>query len=430
MNQRVFLKTLFIMFIFLLFCVGASLGSSAPRTATVPSSVVGLATVPGSSDPSGDEWPMFHGQLNHTGVAQTTLTNGTGPVWSYQIGNIWASSPIVAYGRLFVSGYDSKVYCLNISTGAQLWNTTVSGVIALAVADGSVFGGTSLGYFFCLNATTGQINWTSSIASGAINSPPAIAGGYAYVGCNDYKVYCVSITSHTVIWFNNTGAVLGSPAVVDGRVYVASEGLLVYCLNATNGNIIWYNNTGGEATSSPAIAGGRVYVGSDSDKVYCMNATNGHIIWTYITGDDVASSPAVASGRVYVGSYDSKIYCLNATSGTFLWSYTTGGSVHSSPAVANGRVYVGSSDKKVYCLNAITGTFLWSYTTGGNVLFSPAVTNGHVYIGSQDNKIYCLPLDLLSGNPQQQIPVFTMPFILLGAIIAVGFLTLKRRIEF
>ena len=102
----------------------------------------------------------------------------------------------------------------------------------------------------------------------------------------------------------------------------------------------------------------------------------------------------------------------------------------SSPAVVSGRVYVGSNDKKIYCLNATTGESLWSYTTGGAVQSSPAVANGRVYVGSYDYKIYCLPLNLQSGGTTPgPVPGFTMPFIILGAILTVCFVVLKKRMN-
>jgi len=54
------------------------------------------ADAPGSSDQSGDEWPMFHSALNHTGVATTTSVKWAGPLWNYTTGYVVESSPAVA----------------------------------------------------------------------------------------------------------------------------------------------------------------------------------------------------------------------------------------------------------------------------------------------------------------------------------------------
>src|SRR5271157_4594480 len=52
-----------------------------------------LATKAGSSDPSTDEWPMFHGQLNHTGTTNTSVVRGSAPFWSHATGGEIESSP-------------------------------------------------------------------------------------------------------------------------------------------------------------------------------------------------------------------------------------------------------------------------------------------------------------------------------------------------
>ena len=85
---------------------------------TIPSP----ASVPGSSDPVGDEWPMFRGALNHTGVAMTTPVQGTGPSWIYTTSNWIESSPAVSGGRVYVGSDSSNFYCLNATTGMLLWS--------------------------------------------------------------------------------------------------------------------------------------------------------------------------------------------------------------------------------------------------------------------------------------------------------------------
>jgi len=235
---------------------------------------------------------------------------------------VW-SSPAVADGKVFVGSYDGKVYCLNASDGALIWNYTT----------GDVF------------------------------SSPAVVDGKVYVGSYDGKVYCLDASDGTPIWNYTIGLfVISSPAVVDGKVYVGSSlGLSdgkVYCLDASDGTPIWNYTTGNMVWSSPAVVDGKVYVGSHDGKVYCLNASAASMtpdereIWNYTTGVGT-SSPAVADGKVYVGSWDNKTYCLDASDGTPIWNYTTGGSVGSSPAVADGMVFIGSSDGKVYAFGHV-----------------------------------------------------------------------------
>jgi hypothetical protein len=74
--------------------------------------LISISTVPGSSDPTGDEWPMFRGALNHTGLAVTTPAQGTEPLWTYTAGDAVGSSAAVSGGRVYVGCYDNKTYCL------------------------------------------------------------------------------------------------------------------------------------------------------------------------------------------------------------------------------------------------------------------------------------------------------------------------------
>jgi len=356
-----------------------------------------------SSDQIGDQWPMFHGALNHTGVATTTPVLGIALTWTYATGGSVTSSPAVVSGRLYVGSNDAKVYCLNASSGAFIWSYSTLNSISSspAVADGRIYVASLDGKVYCLNATNGAFIWSYTTTS-SMYSSPAVVNGRVYVGGYDKNVYCLNATNGAFIWSYTTGGyVYSSPAVVNGRVYVGSYDDKMYCLNATNGAFIWSSITANTIYSSPAVVNGRVYFGSFDGKVYCLNATNGAGVWSYPTaGSAVQSSPAFMNGRVYVGGTDGRIYCLNATSGAFQWSYTTSNAITgSSPAVSNGRVYEGSYDGNLYCLNATTGALAWSCTTGGSMFSSPAVIGGHVYVGSNDNKIYCLPMVITPSVP-------------------------------
>lgn len=390
---------------FLSFCEKTT-AFGVPTINTFTPAIPRLATSPDSSDPTGDEWPMFRGALNHTGVAITTPQQGTGPLWSYTTGaDIW-SSPAITGGRLYVGSNDNTMYCLNASTGAVIWSTLTSDWIhsSPAVAGDRVYFGNDNNNIYCLNATNGTRIWNYTTISGSVGSSPAIAGGRVYVGSYGLEMYCLNATTGTNLWqLTTAGDTDGSPAVASGRVYVGSGDRKMYCLNATTGNTLWTYTAGGFLSfNAPAVADGRVYVGSNDGNLYCINATSGTYLWSYYTSDftSVESSPAVQNDRVYFGCTNFKYYCLNAVTGSLYWNYTTGGFVQSSAALSGGRIYIGSVDHNMYCLDATTGAFIWSYGTAGGIVSSPAIANGRVYFGSMDHKIYCLPMIMPPSAPQ------------------------------
>ena len=265
--------------IFVMSVIFSCVVAFCPRNVVVEQNTVISGTIPrvsnepGSSDQSGNEWPMLHASLNHTGTV-TTQVSATGAFWSNTSYNVY-SSPVVANGCVYVGSYDNNVYCLNATTGVKAWNYT-----------------------------TGN----------AVYSTPAVAGGYVYVGSDDNKVYCLNATTGTEVWKCTTGdAIFSSPAIAFGRVYVGSEDNNLYCLNALTGTRIWNYTTGAFVDSSPAIAGGCIYVGSEDGYVYCLNATTGGKIWRYLAGEFVDSSPAIAGGCIYVagvGINEITLYCL------------------------------------------------------------------------------------------------------------------------
>ena len=338
-------------------------------------------------------WPMFHQNPEHAGCTESPAPNTNQTLWNYLTGG-GTSSPTVADGRVYVSSYDDRVYCLDAVNGTQVWNYTTGYwmVSSPAVVDGRVYVGSyEGGRVYCLDAVNGTQVWNYTIGW-EVQGSPAVVDGRVYIGSyvGSYgMVYCLDAAAGTKVWnYITTTGVDSSPAVADGKVYVASDDGMVYCLDAAAGTKVWNYTTGGYVVhSSPAVVDGRVYIGSYDDRVYCLDAVNGTEVWNYTTGNAVDSSPAVADGKVYIGSHDGMVYCLDAAAGTQVWNYTTGNSVDSSPAVADGKVYIGSDDGRIYCLDAAAGTEVWNYLIGGPV-WSPAVAEGVVYVGANDASVY------------------------------------------
>ena len=374
----------------LLFSLASRIAFVETRIDVADSSKPGQGVLSGSGESEGvDWWPMFHHDLNHTGYSTSKAPKTNQTLWSYTTGSSVLSSPAVVDGRVYVGSADSKVYCLNVSTGSLIWSYATGNwldVSSPAVVDGKVYIGSMDRKVYCLNVSTGSLIWNYT-TGGYVDSSPAVVDGKVFIGSQDGTFYALNASTGSLIW-SYTIYVRGSPAVVDGKVYVGASGG-VYALNASTGSLIWSYTPGAGANSSPAVVDGKVYIGSSNHNVCALNASTGSLIWSYATGDIIDySSPAVADGKVYIGSRDYNVYALNASTGSLIWKYATGMFVNSSPAVADGKVYIGSMDGTFYALNASTGSLIWKYATGDYVRSSPAVVDGKVYVGSYNKKIY------------------------------------------
>jgi hypothetical protein len=94
-----------------------------------------------------------------------------------------------------VGSYDDNVYCLNTTTGTQVWHYTMGSGTASspAVAGGCVYVGSGDHKVYCLNAATGVFVWSYTTGISVWYSSPAVAGGRVYIGSDDGKVYCLSM---------------------------------------------------------------------------------------------------------------------------------------------------------------------------------------------------------------------------------------------
>jgi outer membrane protein assembly factor BamB len=83
--------------------------------------------------------------LNHTGYSASTAPNTNRTICIYTTGEVVSSSPAVTDGKVYIGSGDYKVYCLNASTGTQIWKCTTGGYVfsSPAVADGKVYVGSA-----------------------------------------------------------------------------------------------------------------------------------------------------------------------------------------------------------------------------------------------------------------------------------------------
>ena len=378
-----------------------------------------VMSVPAAAQLADTPWPMFHHDLNHTG-----LSTGYGPDtsvvnWTFSTGSrIYGSAAIGEDGTIYIGTRNpgSKLYAI-YPNGTENWHWNASNFIdstPAVASDGTIYVGSwdkNL-YAFYPNGTKkwefGKCGSCTHCGGFVLTSAAIASDGIIYIGNNNNKLYAIH-PNGTEKWnYSTANSVQSSSAIgSDGTIYVGSCDKKLYAIHP-NGTEKWNYNTGGEVESSPAIdADGTIYVGSNNGELYAIYS-NGTLKWSYTIGGKITSSPAIcADGTIYVGSWDEKLYAIHPN-GTEKWNYSTGGEVESSPAIdADGTIYVGSKDGHVYAINP-NGTLLWNYYTGKKVYYSsPAIAaDGMVYIGNWDGNLYAF------GPGTQPLGTSNMPPVL------------------
>jgi eukaryotic-like serine/threonine-protein kinase len=359
-------------------------------------------------------WPMFRGNLAHTGVSPETGINTT---TASTLTAGW-SAPVASVS------YNSPAVVNLVSTGQP-----------------TVFVG-GLGVFAAYPASGGAPLWTFPVNK-MVNASPAVLNGVVYFASTDGTIYAVNAKNGALRCSYDTGQFTeGSPLVVedpDGSGPVIYEGTAPTPGPGFEWAIYGPGNTHGSCTEDWAFDGWTilhtgtwsppaygtnangipvVVFGSDDpdNSVYALNANTGALLWTYRTNgttadDDVGASPTIsapgvngfADGVVYITGKDKITYAFDLTTGALIWQHGlvkgTRGDV-SGTALVGDTVYLGS-DSGVHALNATTGAQIWHALPKQTIYASPAVVGPPgqqvLIIASILGNIYAL--DLATGQP-------------------------------
>jgi len=372
------------------------------------------------AQPDNSPWPMFRGNLRHTGRSPYDTSHVDGTVkWSFETGAGIESSPAISIdGTIYVGSHDSKLYAIN-PDGTEKWHFKAGdpvyneewdvwkGILSSPAisSDGTIYI-TSLSNKLYAIDPDGTEKWSFPIkvSVDTWSSPTIGTDGVVYVSSarsdpGGGKIYAINPDGTEKWHFQLESDVFPSPTIgTDGTIYTGcgASGPL-YALNQ-NGTLKWRFQTGLHIESTAAIgADGTIYVASWDNNVYAINP-NGTENWRFVTlGYGIASSPAIASdGTIYVSANDQNLYALNPN-GTKKWNLLLGGGVEttSSPAIgSDGTIYVGvlwrSNDEPTFYAINPDGTVKWSIQIGG-ISSSPAIgSDGTIYVGSWDRKLYAI----------------------------------------
>jgi outer membrane protein assembly factor BamB len=391
-------------------------------------------------------WPMFRGNLTHTGVSPETGINTTTaptltPGWSASVGTASYSSPAVvdlkSLGEpvVFVGG-SSSLNAYLASDGAPLWSFPVSKMVnsSPAVLNGVVYFADTDGTIYALNAKNGALRCSFATGQFTETSPvvtedPDGSGPVIYLGTSpplpdqgdEYAIYGPGNThgSCTQDWAFHGWTIQpggswsppaygtnanGTPVVVFGSENTDNS---VYALNARNGSKIWTYRTnrttadddvGASPTiSAPGVNGfadGVVYVTGKDKVTYALDLTTGKLIWQHgldtVKAADVGGS-ALVGDTVYVDA-STGIYALNATTGAQVWHVLPKAGFYASPAVVGppGQqvLITGSLTGHMFAFNLANGKTVWIHEADTKGIWSsPAVSQNTIYVTGRDGQL-------------------------------------------
>ena len=262
-------------------------------------------------------------------------------VWYFGTGNTVCGDPAVAYGRLYFTSRDGRVYCFAPAGPGE--PTTPEGRDTAAPA------------------APGRVRVL--LAPGRVERPPEgkawpmAGGGPERAGLPGPALK----PPLTPAWkFDTGGRVVCGAAIRDGKVFVGSEAGRILALDAGSGQRAWDFPAGAPVRCAPAAVGGTVYCGSDGGTFHALDADTGKEKWRFACGGPVQSAPAVVGGVVLFGANDHHVYALDRDSGRKLWAFRMRDYCIQAPVVVHGgRVFAAQWQDWVWALDLETGREQW-----------------------------------------------------------------------
>lgn len=348
---------------------------------------------------SSAKWHTFQANNERTGFVERPKIRNPEIKWKTYLGiQGYLNNSIINSNHVYVGSSGNKhntpdnldgVYCLNKSTGKINWHfKTSSDACGIAFSKNKLYVTADDGVLRCLNARDGKELWNLQ-REGELYSQPLIINDLVIIG---------DATGTILIIGKDSGKIIKEEKVADSNIRggVSSDGEYIYatfvegiiaCLDK-NLNLLWkingefYGKYGEDFNSiyaAPTISGNNLIVPFirstyyDSPAIYSFNKINGEIIWKAPTNNEeyngnIRSSVAIRNGLIYYGdAYSNDLCVLNLENGETINRYQMGELTHphwASPVIANNMLYLGRFDGSFNAFDIKKEELVWQLFIG------------------------------------------------------------------
>ncbi len=244
--------------------------------------------------------------------------------WKFPTQDVVHSSPAVVGNVVYIGSWDSRLYAIDADTGQQKWSfqagvdpvmhNQVGFQSSPAVVDGTVYVGCRDAHVYALDAATGRKKWDYPTSKSWVIGTPAVRDGTVYVGTSDSARFMAidAKTGRLRFNFDAKAYMFSSAALAGGLAYVGDHNGRLYAIDTKHGKLVWEFQT--EASKQDPLKvlnpDGSLNqeqlfapVFGDFEDMYIA-------FYRFVTIGAIMSSPVVDRGMVYFGSMDGNLYAL------------------------------------------------------------------------------------------------------------------------
>jgi len=368
------------------------------------------------------DWPNWRGP-NRDGISTETdfdpasLGPDTKPLWQAEIG-IGFSSVTVSNGRAYVTGNVDRtrdvIYCFDAVSGKELWTHSYpepldpkyyeGGTSATpTVHDGKVYTISKLGKIFCLNTTTGAVIWQKA----ASPKPPTWGFAGSPVIQGDLVIFNVGSAGlalnkndGSIVWESGNGLsgyASAVPFVRDGRNCIALFGEKnLFGLETATGKELWraeWETLHAVNAADPIIFGDYVFITSGYNRgcaLLKLEAGNPVKVYENKKMRSQLSGPVLIDGYLY-GIDENQLVCMDLMTGEPNWTERAIGK--GSLMAAGKTLIVLSQNGMLYFAQASPVGFTpisSAQVVKGKCWAMPIMADGRVYIRTAQGTLVCI----------------------------------------
>lgn len=357
-------------------------------------------------------------------------------VWQTKVpGSILLCEPVLRDGNLYIGSMadglpnQSGLSCLDAATGKEKWFFAAkgNGLVNNFSLDGDcVYLQDTMGWVYCLNATTGEEIWETElylVYPGKTKMPAVVAGDLVVAGAS-MKIYGLDKKTGETLWFSKamkkgeqTAARTVYAQKQDYVIHNAQWGVLI-CLNAQTGEEVWQRNDKPLTyrNNTPCVDGDAVYTGGFGTMVKlnihtgetllevdvqdglealgrpedCCNG-NVNVCGSAAVDGDVLYCPTACAGVVAIEKNTMQVLRRFPVGATALLTapYVKRGAqmVESRPVIRGDKLIFTAMDGKVYIYNKHTAEKIKTIHMSAPSLVAPIVTDDAIYTADFDGNI-------------------------------------------
>jgi outer membrane protein assembly factor BamB/tRNA A-37 threonylcarbamoyl transferase component Bud32 len=219
----------------------------------------------------------------------------------------------IAHDHAFFGSDDGKIYAVSALNGRLIWSFDTGAPVRCRpfVTNDLVIVGSESGEIIGLSLS-GTRKWSYRTKRSVMSSPLVdMNEGVCYVGSSDGFMYALDATTGLSVWrFRTPAPIISAPALYKNLVIFGSADGYLYALNAQTGREKWKFRCEKPIVASPIVHRDSIYFGGTDQNLYCIDAEFGKERWKFKTGGSITATPSITGDILLIGSMDHTLYAL------------------------------------------------------------------------------------------------------------------------